>query len=390
MVPDSAFRGIISTRQAAVCGTPAASLPVVICMHLRQLDVYLLVSRSAWRMHTLRGANPGWTVPSHSLKIVDTIVRSMVDVGLHAPRTSSFSATRWWVVPQRRTSHIPCAHRESRTTFNVMGTMVAPQDSFSKLQPFRIHLCTEQSFVTSAATRSRCPPRTAPTRSSKGVDWNRYRSVGAPKPMDVLWAGHWISLHFRQGCYFPTHGRQIRLEWPPTSRRLAAVCLDKNTPTLSETTKSLTDVGGIEIGALSLDDPCLNGSRVTVFLQQNYQDCIVVLCWIRPMCIGGICGAESLTLVRCESSNSQILGSRQRIHRTKPPRIVRYSLAVLRVLVFLWMVRSVLCLILLTDQAWHRPGPLPLHLTLLHLLFAGVSTSTCLRSACRWLWAPQW
>ena len=28
---------------------------------------------------------------------------------------------------------------------------------------------------------------------------------------------------------------------------------------------SLSDIGGTEIMALSLDDPCLNGSRVTVF-----------------------------------------------------------------------------------------------------------------------------
>ena len=49
----------------------------------------------------------------------------------------------------------PSARRElSRTTCKVVGTMVAPQDSFSKLQAFRIHLCTEQSFVTSAATRT--------------------------------------------------------------------------------------------------------------------------------------------------------------------------------------------------------------------------------------------
>ena len=33
-----------------------------------------------------------------------------------------------------------------------MGTMLASQDPFSKLQAFRIHLCTELSFVTSAAT----------------------------------------------------------------------------------------------------------------------------------------------------------------------------------------------------------------------------------------------
>ena len=32
--------------------------------------------------------------------------------------------------------------------------MVVPQDSFSKLQAFRIHLCVEQSFVTSATTRT--------------------------------------------------------------------------------------------------------------------------------------------------------------------------------------------------------------------------------------------
>ena len=51
-----------------------------------------------------------------------------------------------------RPSHTPCAERSSRTTFNVMGTMLASQDSFSKLQAFRIHLCTELSFVTTAAT----------------------------------------------------------------------------------------------------------------------------------------------------------------------------------------------------------------------------------------------
>ena len=33
-----------------------------------------------------------------------------------------------------------------------MGTMLASQDPFSKLQAFRIHLCTELSFVTTAAT----------------------------------------------------------------------------------------------------------------------------------------------------------------------------------------------------------------------------------------------
>ena len=55
----------------------------------------------------------------------------------------------------------------------------------------------------------------------------------------------------------------------PTSRRFAAVCLAKNAPTKSEATKSdhpsLSDIGGTWIDALSLDDLCLNGSRVTVF-----------------------------------------------------------------------------------------------------------------------------
>ena len=35
-----------------------------------------------------------------------------------------------------------------------MGKMLASQDPFSKLQAFRMHLCTEQSFVTSAAIRT--------------------------------------------------------------------------------------------------------------------------------------------------------------------------------------------------------------------------------------------
>ena len=69
----------------------------------------------------------------------------------------------------------------------------------------------------------------------------------------------------------------------PTSRRFAAVCLDMNAPTKSEATKfdqsSLSDIGGIEIGALALDDPCSNGSRVTVFsraeLSRSLSRCLV-------------------------------------------------------------------------------------------------------------------
>ena len=42
---------------------------------------------------------------------------------------------------------------------------------------------------------------------------------------------------------------------------------------MSEATKShqgsSSDIGGIEIRACSLDDPCLNGSRVKVFHEQN-------------------------------------------------------------------------------------------------------------------------
>ena len=35
-----------------------------------------------------------------------------------------------------------------------MGTMLAPQDPFSKLEAFHMQLCTELSFVTSAAIRT--------------------------------------------------------------------------------------------------------------------------------------------------------------------------------------------------------------------------------------------
>ena len=59
----------------------------------------------------------------------------------------------------------------------------------------------------------------------------------------------------------------------PTSRRFAAVCLDMSAPTKSEATKSdqasLSDIGGTWIDALSLYDLCLNGSRVTIFPEQN-------------------------------------------------------------------------------------------------------------------------
>ena len=48
-----------------------------------------------------------------------------------------------------------------------------------------------------------------------------------------------------------------------------SLSFDQDTPTVSDTTKSLqgsfSDIGGIEIGTLSLDDPSLDGTRVTVF-----------------------------------------------------------------------------------------------------------------------------
>ena len=113
----------------------------------------------------------------------------------------------------------------------------------------------------------------------------------------------------------------------------------------------------------------------------------------------GICGATSLTTQllchQCQTlpeqktpfvtlirgGGLQVTNSwlpTQRIHRRKPPRIVRYSLAVLLVLLFLWMIAPSPL-----SHPPHRPSIaqtwlLALAFDILALAFAGMSTSMCL------------
>ena len=107
-------------------------------------------------------------------------------------RTSSLTAIRRWVVPQRRPSHTPSAHQASNTP-SVSLERCLRHKTRSPI-PDLLHARVSYTFCSLyghpyfVCIWSRCPPHTPPAKSSKGVDWKCCHSACAPKPANALGA----------------------------------------------------------------------------------------------------------------------------------------------------------------------------------------------------------